>query len=498
MAALLTMTVLVAPAAAQRAPATQTVRGCAEIDQAPGLVWKGTERRMTLQQFAAYAAPVFWLSPDEPTAKKQRGRDIRVPAALPFEAQPESPVVYYQFKRLVELPDASGPGFIADPSDPARAVLDLRNLSAVDLDYLAYFPSESGVGQHPHDVEPTEFRLLVGRSNGELARQLGYTCDEEFYVVVITRVTGEAHGNPWYYNVLDVDQETVLPVRVLVEEGKHGMATDRNADGYFTPGYDVSVRTNDAWGVRDTIRGGTLFTSKFEAWMAKVRRPEHQVLPPLPADSALRAPLFESRGDPSADAIYDLRPFPSSALAADDSLLQHKMREKEVTAWPVVRRPDALAAPLEEWFAEGLELKPYSLSYRFDGAAGLSLAFPLFLVKNFNEPLSGGYIVHRVYARGKNLGDWGWMAMYTPSASRWFDQYIAAGVEDNRYQREDGTPARKVEFVMETGVKFRFRAPNRAFSWMTEFWGFRAGIKSVGAFDIDHLMYVIEIGAGVW
>jgi hypothetical protein len=492
---LVALVVWSASAEAQQPPA---LRGCQDLKEATGLVWSGTERRMTLQQVVSYAAPVFWLSPDEPTAKNKRGRDLRVPAALPFESQPESPVIYYQLNGVGELPDADGPGFMADPADPGNAVLDIGSLSALNLKYIAYFPEEAGVGRHLHDVEPTEFRLLVGRSNGELARSLGFFCDEEFYLVVVVRVTGEAHGNRWYYNVMDVDRETFLPVHVLVEEGKHATATDRNADGYYTPGYDVSVRPNDAWGVRDTIRGGTLFTGKFESWMAKVRRPEHRVLPPLPPDSMLRDRLAEEGIDPAVNAVYELRPFPSSELAVDDALLKHKMEEKEVPGWPVVDRPEELLAPLEEFFAEGLQLKPYSVAFRYDGDPGISVAFPFFFVKNLNEPLSGGYIVHRVYVEGDNLHNWGWLFMYTPSASRWFDQYFAGGMETSRIRNDDGSLTRERKFVFETGVKFRFRAPNKAFSWMTNFWGLRAGIKNVGAWDIKNLTYVIELGAGVW
>ncbi len=54
---------------------------------------------------------------------------------------------------------------------------------------------------------------------------------------------------------------------------QQGLATDKNGDGVFTPGYDVNVRINDAWGVRDIIRTGMLFSGGFEGWMAKVRRP---------------------------------------------------------------------------------------------------------------------------------------------------------------------------------------------------------------------------------
>ena len=474
----------------QRRPA-----GCEALFQAPGLIWRGNASAMTLQDLASYAAPVFWLSPDEPTLHRQRGRDMRVPAALPFETQPDSPVVYYEVSLVAESPNVRTG--VQTAADKAQSTIDLSAVSAVRIKYIAYFPEEAGVGQHLHDVEPTEVRLVIGRANGDFVRSLGIVCDASDYVIGITRVIGEAHGNPWYYNVLDVGVGTELPIHLLVEEGKHATATDKNADGYYTPGYDVTARTNDAWGVRDTIRGGTLFSGKFEAWMAKVRRPEHRVLPPLPVDSPLRTHLRELGADPSENAVYALRPFPSSSLAAGDALLAHKMKEKETAGWPVVKS-SAEFRPIIDALAEGRELKPFSVAFRADGDPGLAVAFPLLVVKNVREPLAGGYIVNRMYFKDDNLRDWAWMAMYTPSASRWFDQYLAAGIETDRFDNEDGSVGKTRDFVLETGVKFRFRAPNRVFGAITDFWGFRAGVKSLGAIDIEHLSYVIEVGAGVW
>ena len=258
--------------------------------------------------------------------QRLRGPAIRVPAAFPFEAQPDSPVVYYEATFLAQLPNAAQAAIQLDATDKGASILHFDSMSALTIKYLAYFPEESGVGDHQHDVEPTELRLVVGRANGALARRLGYVCDSTDYLVVVARATGEAHGNPWYYNVMEVDRETALPIHILVEEGKHGMATDRNADGYYTPGYDVSFRMNDAWGVRDTIRGGNLFTGSFEAWMAKVRRPEHRVLPPLPADSPLHARLAELGEVPSANAVYELRPYPTASRASADLLLEKKIK----------------------------------------------------------------------------------------------------------------------------------------------------------------------------
>ena len=147
-------------------------------------------------------------------------------------------------------------------------------------------------------------------------------------------MAGEAHGIEWFWNVLESDADTRFPMHVLVEEGKHGMCTDKNSDGYYTPGFDVNVRINDAWGVRDIIRGGLLFTGSYQSWMTKVRRPEHRVIPPLPDDSPLRGRLSRHGVYAPDNAVYELRPLPSSDLAAHDELLHHKMQEKESPGWP--------------------------------------------------------------------------------------------------------------------------------------------------------------------
>jgi hypothetical protein len=452
---------------------------------------------MTLQQLASYAAPVFWLSPDEPLLKRQAGSDIRLPTAFPFETRANSPVVYYQVTMIDELPEPTTGGVRIDADDKARSTVDLNVVRTVRIKYIAYFPEEAGVGQHLHDVEPTELRLVIGRANGELARRLGFVCDSSDYLLAIFRATGEAHGNRWYYNVLDVDAETVLPIHLLVEEGKHATATDKNADGYYTPGYDVTTRINDAWGVRDTIRGGTLFSGKFEAWMAKVRKPEHRILPPLPEDSPLHERLQALGATSTTNAVYELRPYPSSDRGGSDALLKRKIREKETKNWPVTRKSSDLL-PIVDALVEDRELKPFSVAFRADGKPGLAIAFPLLVVKNVQEPMSGGYFVNRLYFKDDKFQDWGWMAMYTPSASRWFDQYLAAGLETERFTNDQGNEDITRRFALETGIKLRFRAPNRVLGAIVQFWGFRAGIRGLGGIDIDKLTYVFEIGAGVW
>ena len=474
----------------------QAGRGCEELFQLAGVVWRGAAATMTFKQLAAYAAPVYWLSPDEPTLQRKQARDMRVPLAFPFEAQAQSPVVYYQFSSVARRPDATGPAVQVNSTDMGASILNLEQAGAIRMKYIAYFPEEAGVGEHTHDVEPAEFRLIIGRANGPVARGFGYRCDSSDFLIVLTRVTGEAHGNPWYYNVLDVDRETTLPIHLLVEEGKHAMATDKNADGYYTPGYDVTARINDAWGVRDTVRGGTLFTGSFEAWMAKVRQPQHRVMPPLPPDSRLHARVLELGIDPTRLAVYELRPYPSPALATDLQL-RHKIEEKDTPGWPKISDSPTFK-PMVAALAEGRELKPFSVAYRLDGQHGLALSFPLLVLKNVPEPLTGGYLVNRMFVRGHQPVDFGWQVMYTPSASRWFDQYLAAGVDWTRTIDDAGVSQTETAFAAETGFKFRFRAPVRALEGVMPFWGVRMGVRSRGALDIDGLTFIFEFGGGVW
>jgi hypothetical protein len=371
---------------------------------------------------------------------------------------------------------------------------------AVDLKYIAYFPEEVGLGGHAHDVEPTAFRIVI--MPHDEVESVEIQCDEKHYLIAIMRVTGEAHGLEWFYNVLETDDDTRFPMHLLVEEGKHAQCTDKNGDGYYTPSYDVNKRVNDAWGVRDIIRSGTLFTGGYKAWMAKVRRPEHRVFPPLPGDSVLRERYSKNGVYAPENAIYELRPFPASAQVIDDALLHHKMSEKEKIDWPELEERTDLTK-FGDFLSEGVSLKSFAISLRADGDLGLSFVFPFFIVKNLEDPMAGGFVVHRMYLKDEGLRDFGWMLMYAPSASRWIDTYFAAGAEwDEEPVSEVSTETRtKTYFVLETGLKFRVnitKTPLKVLSFLTDYMGLRFGILNKGFFDIESLTYVIEFGAGVW
>jgi hypothetical protein len=461
----------------------------------PGVVWWGTDRYLTAERLVSYPAPVLWFSPDEPSLEGADGPEILHPEPFKFDEPAAGPVLYYQITdiKVRELADEAE-AFRRDEQDIGASLIDLRSVVGAEVAFYAYYETEEGLGAHPHDIEPAGFRVAVLR--GTDVTDLAGDCPDDLYLVTVTRTTGKAHGLVWYWNVLDTDETTSFPMHLLVEEGKHAFATDKNSDGVFTPAYDVNVRINDAWGVRDIIRTGMLFSGGYQPWMAKNRRPEHRVLPPLPEDSPLRAGLAE-RVDGIELAVYELRPFPSVELAAEDADLVYLMENQAERDWPEMGRIDD-AEQFVQFMEEGAVLKSFSLSAYADGDIGFSFVFPFFVVAHLNEPMSGGYIVHRMYLKDTNLRDFGWTVVYMPSASRWVDTYVAAGYEAEAVDNEDGSVTRSRDFVLETGFKFRANLAYTPLRFLpfTDFWGVRLGLKNRGFWTVDRLTYVIEIGAG--
>jgi hypothetical protein len=300
----------------------------------------------------------------------------------------------------------------------------------------------------------------------------------------------------WYDNTLMMDPDTRFPLTILVEEGKHASCTDKNGDGYYTPGYDVNQRVNDAWGVRDIIRGGGLFSGGFESWFAKVRVPKDRVVPPLPEDSPNRAYLAREARKTGGLAVYELRPFPRPELAASDPHLVPFIADKGSPDWPEIKVPEPIGELGRALYSKSFG-KSLSLSARMDGDLGVSLIFPLFIVKNFNEPLAGGWLVNRVYLKDHRLRDFGYNVLYTHSASRWIDGYFSLGVE--RDEEDDGQS--QLYWCAESGFKFRANIRHSALRFLapiTDFWGIRIGTKVDGLLPVTQVGLVIEVGTGAF
>ncbi|MFZ1322651.1 MAG: hypothetical protein WAT71_13925 [Ignavibacteria bacterium] len=468
-----------------------------EMKEKAFVIWEGTNTKMTFLEFASYCAPIFWFSPDEPELHLASGKNIKIPTYFPFEKPCDSPVVYYQIRDIYPRNDYEGKVFRKDYTDLNNSILDISKIEAIDLDYNHYYRFESGLGGHDHDTEQSSFKIFIKKRKKN---------DSTYYTFVFLEAIGKAHALSWYDNIYSIDTsalETKLPFHILVEEGKHASCTDMNGDGFYTPGYDVNQRTNDAWGVRDVIRTGTLFSSSFENYMQKPRRPEHRVFPPLPKDSKIRVNYTKDSIYAEDNAVYALRPMPKPEKAGRDKVLKNDMESYSEDLWPeVIYKGDDLFG----WFKAGQVINSIGLSYRFDdGLNGFSITMPLLIVKNVEAPIIGGWIVNRFYMQGINLDNIGYDILYTPSASRFLDSYVSAGVEFENLNTTDSnnvtTSSLDTYFVMELGVKLRANVkytPLKFLGFISDFWGIRMGIKNKGFSNISDINYIFEVGAGVW
>jgi hypothetical protein len=465
---------------------------CCDFSQTPFVIWAGNDPLITFAELAAYCAPILWYSPDEPLLNGASGKDIRLPEPMPFEQVAEAPVVYYRVKTILENEGSQGDAYTEGEQGRDDSIIDLANTWAIDIDYFFYYHREVGLGGHENDCESAFFQIIVWDRP---------ECPDCRYALLVNRVIGKAHGLKWYDNTLEITSYSKFPMTLLVEEGKHASCTDANGDGYYTPGYDVNKRVNDAWGVRDTMRSGALYTGGFESWHAKVRQDEHRVFPPLPEDSILRAAHTVDGVYAPDNAIYAIRPLADEAYTHEG--MAPYIGDKGTEPWPKVEENSDLVQ-LGRWIGKEPFVKSLSIAYRYDGDHGLSFVFPFFIVKVLEEPMAGGFISHRMYLKDKKLRDFGWMLHYTPSASRWIDTYISAGAEWDTYNLPEGSEKATdtdMNFVFETGIKLRFNlfySPLKFLTKITDFWGVRIGIRNVGAFDIKRLVYVIEFGAGTW
>jgi len=148
--------------------------------------WEGTDPKMSLADLAAYCAPIFWYSPDEPELKNKTGKDIRIPAAFPFEDQVDAPVVYYQVSEILVSEEGCETGFFRDDNDLGKSQVDLRKCVGFNIDYNHYYKYEVGLGKHNHDTEQVQFKVYVHQ----------YTDDANVqrYQLYLIQTTAKAHA----------------------------------------------------------------------------------------------------------------------------------------------------------------------------------------------------------------------------------------------------------------------------------------------------------------
>jgi hypothetical protein len=563
-------------AAAQSSPRFPTVLW-ASCDGAASAA-RTVSEPISLHEVAVRARPMLWFSRDEPLMAVSGPMPREWPRRPGGNAIPED-LVYYRITKLKsasrgdELARAfqeripvGAKGLVtsarANPETIADVPLDLALLGEMKefvIRYLFYYPNELGAHSHMHDLESIELRVVV-----EDADERGDPRPERKPCRQIRVATfyGAAHGLGLYTNVLDLDivlrdrlDETAAvaestsrrrranepppvtaggqtmverlvqsdpfwPLVVLVEEGKHASAPDRNGDGIFTPNYDVNRFVADAWGVRDTMRSRQL-SPVFRADTFKKRVPEivvddsgvlREAQPHDPwavqafrryvrYSYELRRPTQDTEicGDPlrdvrdrdesmkryAADLTAQVHQGNANGLLAGKAFCDDTTMQSSVT--PIDRLGRLSFGGAYNGFTHWWER--VSGSVRFDGGSGWAATIPV----GIQVPGLGGWVV------GRLAGPWPGTASrksadvaYMPSASRFADWYIASGIDYGYFQSSE-----KVEtgtrFAVETGVKFRFPMPN----WGT-FFGGRIGLRANGQKSLGTARIVFEIGAGIW
>jgi hypothetical protein len=467
------LTVLLAVAAAASPPGTDPeaiAPACkcdAERPAPANVLWRGPAPSLRAADLAALASPVLWFTPDEPLL--EAGGNVP-PDPHPCDAPSTVPVVYWAVDRLQHRAAGEVPEPIeTDPRFAERA-------SRVVLRYFFYYREDIGGGSHPHDIEFADVHLAIEKKG-------------DCWQVRVERVVGFAHGVDWYSNVLVVGNDTRYPMTFLVEEGKHASAPDRNADGQYTPGYDVNVRIHDAWGVRDVLGSGALIAPAYQSAMTKSRPRAYRVAP--------------ARGGPACS-----RPRGRSVEATDEVLARYELRQSRyVKMCPEARAPKELEGSMR-LNRFGLDQRPRQTRLAALDALALSPAgtkslLPSVALRHDREngfafmfrglDLREVFIVPRITLVGGP--DYSLEALVTNSAAQFASGYTSAGIAR---ERSGGTAETK--FVLESGIKFRVSVSGkwRILSLGYHFAGVRFGVRSSGFDVIEDLRFVAEIGAGVW
>jgi hypothetical protein len=443
-----------------------------------GVIWRG-EAPIGLDQIATLAAPTLWFSLDEPLLTSAQGP---LPNRHPCDGQrAERGVVYYAVS-LLRRHEGMEPVTMPVGDDPDFMV----KVHSFILRYYFYYLRDYGVGEHAHDLEVAEFHLR----NERTAR--------DCYQVRLTKVIGLAHGVDWYNNISEVRYDTRLPISLLVEEGKHASCPDRNGDGIYTPGYDVTKRPNDAWGVRDVLGQGILQGSAYKASMSKTRDRLTRMLPP---EDAERCPSLPSRAAATGEFLnrYELRRASEIDLCEAEQDPERLASMMKKHGFGSGKEPDQYEGNSIEELTSKIE-SPASIipavSLRWDDSIGFS-----FLLRGFD--LTEFWLVPKfnLADRATGLG-----VLTTPSASRWADWYFTVGVDRFREETEtrDGekVTVQEVEWqpAVELGYKFRFLAPSKIRPLLLgyQFGGFRVGTRFNGFDTLKTARIVVELGAGVW
>lgn len=466
---------------------TQPSAACAcpdPFDQSfpASIVWQGPTAP-DLPGLAEILAPALWFSADEPLILKRPENPI--PHAHPCDTSTGVPIVYYQATAIVLRGDERVIG--NGETDPDF----FEKVDHFVLRFFFYYDEDFGIGPHPHDLEVVNMLVDLVRTPDGCFR------------IVARRIEGLAHGVSWYSNILRLSRvrDTVFPIRVLVEEGKHASILDRNADGVYTPGYDVNARVTDAWGLRDVLGSSVLLGARFNASMAKPRVDAYLLLPPKEepvCGRQQRVPVSVVGRPVDNMGRYELRPASKVPVCdppgPEPERLRRMMRSHRFgSEWPADQHESELARVLSD--PENFFRVVSAVNARLDAN---ELAFT---VQGPGLEVPEVWLVPRVIFNGQ-----GWAAdmLATSSASRWFDWYLAMGYEDGIIRNDpteafpEGEPNKG--FASELGIKFRMAVSGKA-RWILlgyQFGGVRLGIRANGFADIRQPRVIVELGAGVF
>ncbi|HNV04286.1 MAG TPA: hypothetical protein PLE61_13465 [Vicinamibacterales bacterium] len=453
--------------------------GCPDVydpETRAGIVWRGARPAPDLPTLARWLAPALWFSSDEPLIVLRQNDPI--PHAHPCDRPSDRPVVYYQATEIVLRGDARVAG--TGEADPGF----FDTVDHFVLRYFFYYDEDYGLGRHAHDIEAIDLLVHLERERGGCL------------AVRVARVTGLAHGVHWYSNILNVERDTVFPIAILVEEGKHASVPDRNGDGVYTPGYDVNARVNDAWGLRDIMGSSVLMGSRYSAVMSKPRIDAFKLLPP---DDAPLCGVGRRGAGPVESNLgrYVLR----SAL--DVPVCHPPGPEPERLLGMIRHNRFGAGHPPRQYESDlARELSDPENAFRWVSAVNARLDSSRLgvSVQGPGLDLREVWLVPRAnFTRG-----WAAQLLATPSASRWADWYVAAGYERGLITAAaDGAEGirRPVNgFTTEVGMKFRVAVSGKA-RWALlgyRFGGIRLGVCTSGWSRLKHTRFVVEIGAGVF
>src|SRR5262249_37280349 len=534
------------------------------------LVWRSSDDpAFTLWTLANYVAPILWFSPDEPLLRASANLPQPLPP-LTGENPPKAPPrVYYNIPLIVIRDDGRCAPLVgsADPTanplsgvnipwndEPGAPVTadypPLDCLDSVKIRFFFYYSSELGVGAHLNDFESMQVNVRIIRDSepipsGSFSSPNGSCVDgESHHCAMVTSLNGSAHGIAWYTNGLNVERnlDTILPPTVMVEEGKHASAPDRNSDGLYTPGFDVDIHPNDAWGVRDTLRTRWLQGPAFRADMAKHRVERNRVFPNTPnwrlAETWAVRTIPAAESDPGKAATdawkntYDLLNMRDAVAGTDGGRtitycaangdrispdippdlgctaggncdrLKDLFRGEEACrrtrvlpdkGWLAVKRRFALwnvGGPHDEYLTWprffGERVAP---ALRMSGSARSVVWTPPIAV---NVPGIDGWLSARLnLARTGRDGVFEGIVdgVYSLSAARYFSLYLAGGAD--RLPATDSDRPDAWRPALEGGFKWRFTVP-----LINLFAGARVGLRAVDPVRFRYPRLVFEIGGG--